>query len=107
MKNLLLAGVAAALLVGGTAMAAEATLTITPEHRTFFKDYVVKEHIKPVHVRETIAVGTAVPQDVELQAVPQAVITEVPEVQNYQYFDWDGKVVVVDPQTRQVVQIIE
>jgi hypothetical protein len=107
MKNLLLAGVAAALLVGGTAMAADATLVITPEHRTFFKEYVVKQHVAPVRVRETVRVGTALPSGVELMPVPQEVITTAPELQPYQYFDWNGKIVLVDPQTRQVVQIIE
>ena len=107
MRNLLLAGAALALFVGGTAMAAEATLTIEPSHRHLIKQFIIKEHVKPIQVRETVAVGTVLPAEVTLQPVPQTLYADVPEVQNYEYFDWNGKVVLVDPQTRQVVDIVE
>lgn len=107
MKHLLLAGAAATLLVSGYAMAQEATLTIEPAHRTIIKQYIVKEKVRPIRVKQTIAVGALIPEDVELQAVPETIYTEAPEVKNYEYFDWDGKVVFVEPHSRKVVQIVE
>ena len=61
MKYLLIAGSAAALLASGYAMAQDATLTIEPAHRTIIKQYVVKEHIRPIKIRESVAIGTVLP----------------------------------------------
>jgi len=47
------------------------------------------------------------PGDVDLQPVPQAWISTAPEVRDYDYFDWNGKVVFVDPKTRKVVTILD
>jgi hypothetical protein len=107
MKHLLIAGTAAALLAGGYAMAQEATLTIEPAHRTIIKQYIVKEHVRPAPIRETVAVGTVLPEDVTLQPVPSAWTTSIPEVSNYEYVDWNGKVVFVEPKTRKVVSIVD
>lgn len=107
MKKLIFAGAAAALLAGGYAVAQDATLTIEPAHRTIIKQYVVKEHVRPVAVKESLDVGTVLPEDVALQPVPDAWSTEVPEVRNYEYVDWNGKVVFVEPKTRRVVSIVD
>lgn len=106
MKNILLAGVTAALLAGGTAMAAEAVVAITPAHRTAIKSFFLKEHVQPVTVRERIVVGGTVPEAVTLTPVPAGLYADVPEVQSYQYVDIDGKIYLVDS-SRHVVEIIE
>ena len=110
--NTILIAASAALFVGGSALAqveerTTTTFTLEPAHRTVIKQYIVKEHIRPVQVKERIAVGTMLPEDVELQPVPDAWLTTVPEVRNYDYIDWNGKVVIVEPKTRKVVQIVE
>lgn len=107
MKQLFLAGAAVALLAGGYAMAQDATLTIEPAHRTIIKQYVVKEHVRPAPIKETVTVGSTLPADVELQPVPETWVTKVPEVRSYEYVDWNGKVVFVEPKTRKVVSIID
>jgi hypothetical protein len=107
MKHLVYASAAAALLAGGYAMAQDATLTIEPAHRTIIKQYIVKEHIRPVRIKEDVAIGTVLPEDVSLQPVPQDWVTTAPEVGSYEYFDWNGKVVFVEPKTRKVVSIVE
>lgn len=106
MKSLVIAGSAAALLVSGHAFAQDGTLTIEPAQRTVIKQYIVKEHVKPVVVK-TVTVGTVLPEDVTLQPVPQEWVTTTPDMQNYEYFDWNGKAVFVDPKTRKVVTIVE
>jgi hypothetical protein len=107
MKYLFVAATAASLLASGYAMAQDATLTIEPAHRTIIKQYIVKERIRPETVKEEVVVGSALPEDVELQPVPDAWATTAPEVKSYQYFDWNGKVVFVEPKTRKVVSIVE
>ena len=107
MRRFSVAVMAGALLAGGYALAQDATLTIEPAHRMVIKNYIVKEKIRPIRVKESIAVGAVVPAEVALQPVPDTLITEVPEVRSYEYFDWNGKVVFVEPQTRKVVSIVE
>ncbi|HEY4115745.1 MAG TPA: DUF1236 domain-containing protein [Rhizomicrobium sp.] len=109
MKHLLIAGTAVALLASGYAYAQDddATLTIAPEHRTIIKQYVVKEHVRPVTVREDVAVGAVVPEGVTIEPVPTEWTTTAPEVRNYDYFDYNGKVVFVEPKSRKVVQIVD
>lgn len=122
MKRLWMAGFAAAAVIAGTSAMAQdeapagtmektttttTTWTVRPEERAVIKDYVVKEKVKPETVKEEITIGAPVPTDVELQPVPEEIYTKVPEVRRYQYFDWDGRVVFVDPDSKRVVQIID
>ena len=122
MKRLWMAGISAAsLMVGTCAMAQDepsgavqktttttkTTWTVQPQERTVIHNYVVKYKVKPETVKEEITLGAAVPEDVELQPVPEQIYTKVPEARRYQYFDWDGRVVFVDPDSRKVVQIVD
>jgi len=127
MKRLFLAGVAAAAVMVGTGAMAQdeapqapppgsmekttttttTTWTVQPQERTVIHDYIERARIRPEVVKEEVTVGSPVPADVELQPVPEEIYTKVPEVQRYQYFDWDGRMVFVDPDTRQVVQIVD
>lgn len=51
-------------------------------------------------------VGVAVPRSVVLYAVPEDVVVIVPEYQRYKYFVFDDKVVIVDPDTFAIVDIL-
>ena len=105
MKTGFMAGLTATavLLAGGVAMA-QAVLEIAPEQRTRIKEYVVQEKIRPAPLRERITVGAVLPTEVELVAVPQ---TWGPSLQRYRYVYWDNHVVLVEPSSRKVVEIIE
>jgi hypothetical protein len=71
MKRQLFGGVTAvALMVSAQAAAQSVTVELAPEQRTRIKEYVVKEHVRPYAVQERISVGTTLPADVELHAVP-------------------------------------
>ena len=95
------------LFAGGYALAQDATLIIQPEQRTVVHEYIVKEHVKPMVLKERVEIGTAIPQDVELAPMPQAIYTKIPASKRYEYFDWNGHAVFVDPDSRKVVQIVE
>ena len=68
MKRVLLAGATAmAVVLASQAFAQSVSVEIAPEQRTRIKEYVVKENVPRVTVKERYRVGTAVPTDVELR----------------------------------------
>jgi hypothetical protein len=103
------AGVGAvALLASGYALAQdEATVAIVPEHEKVIKEYVVQEHVKPIDADGNFAVGTTVPETVELAPVPEQIYTAAPEVKKYRYFYWNNRVVFVDPESRRIVDVVD
>jgi len=112
MKKLILAAAAVALMSTGapaqqttvTTGAARATVQIEPETRTRIKTYVTEQKLRPVTVKERIAVGATVPGDVELVAVPSE---WGPSLTKYRYVYSNDRVLLVDPASRAVVQEID
>jgi hypothetical protein len=109
MKRLLIATLAAGLTAGTCAFAQDTveTFTIAPDHQTVIREFVTKEQMKPVIVHDKLAVGTVLPEDIEINPVPDKLYVQVPEIRNYDYFYSDGHTFVVDPKTRRVVDVIE
>jgi len=118
MKHLLIATAAAVALVTAvpasaqtstvtttTSPSATGSLTIAPEKRTVIKQRFTGAPVTTV--KEKVTVGATVPADVELMAVPDTVVTELPTVKSYRYFRYNDDVVLVDPSSRRVVQIID
>jgi len=101
MKALYVAGFAAALF---STQAFAQAVVIAPEQRTVIRDYVVKEKIRPHKLQSRVTVGATLPADVELAPVPQA---WGPTFSSYRYVYTGDDVVLVDPSTRRVVQVIE
>jgi len=101
MKRILLAATAIALLAG-PAMAQ--TVVIAPEQRTVIKEYVVKEKIRPHRLQSRVTVGATLPADVELAPVPE---TWGPAFRSYRYIYTGDDVVLVDPGSRRVIQVID
>ena len=115
MKRALIAVAAIALTVGGSnALFAQgvgvqvgpigAGISFAPEQRTRIKEYVVKERVAPVTVRERLTVGAKLPADVELRAVPS---DWGPSVSKYRYVYSDNRVYFVEPSSREVVHVID
>ena len=88
-----------------TAPSTTGAITIAPEKRTIIKQRFTTA--RPVQLQQQVTVGWTVPQEVELVEVPETVVTEVPTVRSFRYFRWNDDVVLVDPSTRRVVQIID
>lgn len=105
MKRVLLAGTtAAAIALSGQAFAQSTTIEIAPDQRTKIKEYVVKEKVAPVRVKERITVGARLPAEVELRAVPS---DWGPSVSKYRYVYSDNHVYFVDPANRTIVQELD
>jgi hypothetical protein len=104
MKRTLI-GVAAAAVVATSALAQ--TLIIEPQQRTVIRNYVVKERVRPIELRERVVVGATIPAEVELTPVPETIYAEVPSLRPYRYFVWDDRFVLVEPSSRRVLQIVD
>ena len=106
MKLSLLGMVTASALVVSSAAFAQvnAQITIGQPEQTRIREYVVKEKVKPVMVKEKVTVGGTLPADVELHAVPSDCGTSVSK---YRYVYTDNHVVLVEPSSRRIVHIVE
>ena len=106
MKLSLLGMVTASALVVSSAAFAQvnAQITIGQPEQTRIREYVVKEKVKPVMVKEKVTVGGTLPADVELHAVPSDWGTSVSK---YRYVYTDNHVVLVEPSSRRIVHIVE
>ena len=114
MKRTLIAAAAVLALGGSTPTFAQgigvqvgpvgAGISFAPEQRTRIKEYVVRERVAPVTVKERISVGAKLPADVELRAVPS---DWGPSVTKYRYVYSDDHVYFVEPSSREVVQVID
>ena len=114
MKKLLIIAAAASILA--TAATAQTTVTTTtgvgsgaaiqiePQYRTKIKSYVTEKRVRPVTTQERIVVGAKIPTSVELEAVPA---DWGPSVSKYRYVYSNDRVMLVDPDTRTVVQEID
>ena len=114
MKKLVIIAAAASILT--TAATAQTTVTTTtgvgsgaaiqiePQYRTKIKSYVTEKRVRPVTTQERIVVGAKIPTSVELEAVPA---DWGPSVSKYRYVYSNDRVMLVDPDTRTVVQEID
>ena len=110
MRRALMAASAIAMLAGAQAFGQTVgvgpaeTIIIEPEQGTVIKEYVVKERVAPVTVKERISVGATLPADVELRTVPS---TWGPKFSKYRYVYSDDRVYLVEPTNRTVVHVVE
>ena len=114
------AAIAAALLAGAGAASAQTTvitrepvesrtivttepLQLTPLQRQKVYRTIVRERVTPARPTVEYRVGTRVPESVELYSMPQEVAVEVPAIRSYKYMVVNGRVVLIDPATSEVV----
>jgi hypothetical protein len=89
-------------VVGG-AIGAIAGGALAPPQAAQVQQYVVTQGVPSVRVQEQVVVGQPIPQQVELYALPPSVGVET----QYRYTVVNDHTVLVDPRTRQVVQVIQ
>jgi hypothetical protein len=114
------AAIAAALLASAAAASAQTTvitrepvesrtvvttepLQLTPVQRRTIYRTIVRERVSPTRPAMEYRVGTRVPENVQLYAVPQDVAVEVPAIRSYKYMVVNDRVVLIDPATSEVV----
>jgi hypothetical protein len=86
--------------------------TILPaDKQQKIKDFVRRQdglkEAEPIQrSEESFTAGMTIPEAVRLTALPEDTITEVPQVTSYRFFLARNGIVVVDPASRRVVQVI-
>lgn len=64
-----------------------------------------KAHVEPTpNINFSVDVGARVPREVRLHRLPPRIVELVPEYRGYEYFVLaDGRIVIVDPETLEIV----
>ncbi len=88
--------------------ATSATAAPPPEKRTQINTAIRSEKIQETtNVNFNISVGTAVPASVHFHPLPPRIVEIYPEWRGYEVILVHGRYVIVRPQTREIVYIIE
>jgi hypothetical protein len=101
MRNMLLAG--AMLTVTASAAFAQ-TVILQPDEEVVVREYIVKRPPPEVVLPDDfdLSVGTVVPEDVVITPL------DAPGIETrYDYLVVDGRGVLVDPDTREIVEILD
>jgi hypothetical protein len=98
------AGAATGAVIGGPVGAivggvAGATVGMAAEPPAEVREYVVRERVPSVAVREEVVVGRPVAKSVQLRTIPRH--------RDYRFAVINNKRVIVDPKSRRIIQIIE
>ncbi|MGE0280875.1 MAG: DUF1236 domain-containing protein [Rhizobiaceae bacterium] len=96
--------VAGALLLGSTAFATAQTVVITPEQETVVREYV---KANPVIVERPsnfeLIVGAVIPDVFKPGELAENTVPD----HRYQYVVVDGRTVLIEPETRKIIHIMD
>lgn len=89
------------VVVPGDPVVPPGAVVITPEQRIIIREYVKREPLVSLDLPGfDLDIGSPLPDTVELHTI------DVPEVE-YQYVVIDDRTVLVDPRTRQIVEVLD
>src|SRR5271166_1058109 len=93
---------------GGPTQAMEGPprINLTEAQQRMLFEAVRREGVPEAPMQAELADGATVPVDVTLEPVPQAVVVQIPMIERYRLFVANDEVVLVDPDTREVVDVV-
>jgi hypothetical protein len=81
---------------------------LSTEQRTQITSAIKETRVQPVtNVNFSVSVGTRVPRDVTFHTLPPRVVTIYPEWRSYKYILVKEQIVIVDPDTYEIVAVLE
>ena len=81
---------------------------LSTEQRTKITTVIRDQHVAPLNsVNFSIAVGTRIPRDVTFHPLPTEIVTIYPDWRGYEFILVRDQIVVVDPQTFEIVAILD
>ena len=84
-----------------------ASINVTSEQETELRTVFTEVEVDPIEVDFEIGVGVTVPETIVLHPLPPRIIEIVPDYEGYQYFVLaDGTIVIVVPDTHEIVYVI-
>lgn len=69
-----------------------------------FRSHKSQAAVKDLNI--SVSIGIAIPRHVTLYAVPEEVVVIVPAYRRYKYFIYQDKVLIVDPVTYEIIDIL-
>jgi len=92
---------------GPMATTRQQPIQLTPAQRTQVYQNVIKDRdATPAPAGIPLRIGAKLPATVELNELPDNVAAQVPSVSRYKFVVAQNQVVLVDPSTKEVVEII-
>ena len=86
----------------------QVSASLDPKKKTELHAAFAKIDAKPVtHVNFSVSVGTVVPRTLELRPVPTRIVEIVPQYRGYDFVLVRDEVVIVEPRTHKIVDVIE
>lgn len=84
-----------------------ASIDISAEQKTEIRTIIQETRVEPATVDIDLRVGVAVPTTVEFHPLPTRIVEIVPQYRGYEYFLLaDGRIIIVEPATHEVVYIL-
>jgi hypothetical protein len=81
---------------------------LSAEQRTKIATAIKSQNVRPVtNVNFSISVGTRVPRNVGLHPLPAEIVTIHPEWRGYEFFLVNDQIIVVNPRTLEIVDVID
>jgi hypothetical protein len=81
---------------------------LSTEQRTKITTVIKSQHVQPVtNVNFSISVGTRVPRNVGFHPLPVEIVTIYPEWRGYEFFLVNNQIIVVNPRTLEIVDVID
>ncbi|WP_273289012.1 MULTISPECIES: DUF1236 domain-containing protein [Methylorubrum] len=75
--------------------------------RTEFRQSITRSNVRAVsNVNFAVRVGTAIPRSVSLHPLPPAILTLVPAYRGLQFILVGDDIVIIDPDTYEIVDVI-
>lgn len=93
---------------GASHARASSRIKLTAEQRRMILDYARQRRTARAQSSFDAETGMSVPSSIELAPMPDTIVTEVPAVRSYDFFvDQNDEVVLVDPDSRSVIEVIQ
>ena len=87
---------------------AGAAAKLSTEQRTQITTVIRDQHVAPVtNVSFSISVGTRVPRDVSFHVLPERVVAIYPEWRGFKFIIVREQILIIDPNTFEIVAILE
>jgi Protein of unknown function (DUF1236) len=82
---------------------------LTSDQRTKISTVIKNQHVENVtNVNFSVSIGTRVPREnVHFYPVPTEIVTIYPQWRGYEFIMVNGRIVIVEPSTYEIVEIIE
>jgi hypothetical protein len=80
---------------------------LSTEQQTKISTVIKQQNVAPVtNVNFSVSIGTRVPRDVHFHVLPQEVVTIYPQWRGYKFIRVREEIVIIDPNTFEIVEII-